>query len=71
MITPESVGTIVKRIGKLSEAPMSVELNDLGITSEGLRKIQIAFSNHFNYTVSEIFFSDTIYTLTDRLNKKP
>lgn len=70
MISPESVSSIVKRIGKLKEAPMNLELNDMGFNNEGLRKIQIAFTTAFNFTVADVYFTDTIYTLTDRLNKK-
>lgn len=70
-IDENHIRAIVKKIGKLSDCPMDVSMRDLGLDSAQLQRIQFEFTKHFNRTLETIFFRDTVYTLTDRLTKKP
>jgi len=69
-ITTNHVAALVKAEGKLQSAPHNETMHELGFTNEQLRKIQLRIARAFNKTVSTIFFIDTIYTITDRLNGK-
>lgn len=69
-ITTNHVAALVKAEGKLQAAPHNETMHELGFSNEQLRKIQMRISKAFNKTVSTIFFIDTIYTITDRLNGK-
>lgn len=67
-ITSNHVAALVKAEGKLQSAPHNETMHELGFSNDQLRKIQLRIAKCFNKTVSTIFFQDTIYTITDRLN---
>lgn len=68
-ITAPRIAALVKSVAQLKTAPNDASLYDLGFTNDQLRTLQNRISKQFNKTVSTIFFQDTIYTLTDRLNE--
>lgn len=70
MITTNHVAALVKAEGKLATIPHNETMMDLGFSNEQLRRIQTRIAKTFNKTVSTIFFIDTVYTITDRLNGK-
>lgn len=69
-ITPADVRGVVKAQTHLKDVPFNTSFRDLDLTNAQLQQIQSRLIKIFNRTVSTIFFSDTIYTLTDRLNGK-
>lgn len=69
-ITTNHVAALVKAEGRLASAPHNETMHELGFTNTQLVKIQARIAKAFNKTVSTIFFTDTIYTITDRLNGK-
>ncbi len=69
-ITPERVRAVFITETKLKDVPLNVEFHDLGATNQNLKQLQGRLAKEFNKTVSTIYFRDTIYTLTDRLNAK-
>jgi len=71
MIEPERIRAVIKSVGKLSDCPMGASMHQLGLKNADLQKIQYMIARHHQYTVSDIFYSDTVYTITDKLNKKP
>lgn len=70
MIQPKQIRAIVKAEGKLVDVPMSCNMHELGLSNDQLKSIQRRCLRMFNRTVSIIYFSDTIYDITDRINKK-
>ena len=69
-ITAADVRGVVKAQTHLKDVPFDATFRDLDLTNAQLQQIQSRLIKIFNRTVSTIFFSDTIYTLTDRLNGK-
>ena len=70
MIESERIRAIVKSVGKLAECPMDATMSQLGLKNADLQKIQHMILRHYQRTVSDIFYMDTVYTITDKLNKK-
>lgn len=64
------VRAIVKVKTNLSDIPLNATFHDLGLTNAQLLQVQTKLIRTFNRTVGTIFFSDTIYTITQRLNGK-
>jgi hypothetical protein len=61
---------IKKEIRSKQDFPSNETLSNLGCTNAQLLAIQRSFSQAFNKTVATVFFSDTVYTLTDRLKEQ-
>lgn len=71
MIEEQRIRAIVKSVGKLADCPMGATMIELGLKNSDLQKIQQMILRHYQRTVSDIFYLDTVYTITDKLNKKP
>lgn len=71
MITPETMRSIIKAETKLAEIPMNCTMQELGLTNAQLEAIQRRCLRMLKHTPSIIFFRDTVYDITDRINKKP
>lgn len=69
-ITEHHVRAVVKEKSNLKEVPLDATFFDLGLTNAHLQQIQARLSKLFNRTVSHIYFTDTVYTITDRINGK-
>jgi hypothetical protein len=69
-ITAQDVRAVVKVQTNLKDIPMDATMHHLGLTNAQLQQVQSRLIKMFNRTVSTIYFSDTIYTLTDRINGK-
>lgn len=69
-ISDTRVRSIIHSCLNRVDVPMNVSFNDLGFSNSDLQNIQRALVRHFNRTVGTIFFADTIYSLTERLNGK-
>lgn len=69
-ITPEDIKALIKsELSLKQDFPMDMNFHELGFTNQQLKRIQMRFVKSLNRTVSTIFFSDTILTLTARLLK--
>lgn len=68
-ITEAKVRAVVKSALNLAEAPMNKTMHELGCSNADLVKIQQRFARAFNKSVSTVFFSDTIFSLTEKLTK--
>lgn len=69
-ITEHHVRAVVKEKSNLKDVPFDATFFDLGLTNAHLQQVQARLGKMFNRTVSTIFFTDTVYTLTDRINGK-
>ncbi len=70
-ITENTVKTVVKETVRAAEPfPMNMSFHELGLHNADLVRVQQRLAKVFNKTVSTVFFTDTIYTLTERLNGK-
>jgi hypothetical protein len=69
-ITAQDVRAVVKVQTNLKDIPMDATMHHLGLTNAQLQQVQSRLIKMFNRTVSNIYFSVTIYTLTDRINGK-
>ena len=49
--------------------PLNESFASLNLTNAQLVAVQSRLAKIFNRTVSTIYFQDTVYTLTDRLNQ--
>jgi hypothetical protein len=70
MITQTEVQSIVKSVCRLADVPMNENFKNIGLSSVQLQNIQKKFIDVFKKTTKDVKFSDTIYTLTDKLNGK-
>ncbi len=68
-ITDNTVQTVVKNTMKLEVVPMNISFHELGLHNADLIKVQQRLAKTFNKTVSTVFFTDTIYSLTERLKQ--
>lgn len=69
-ITPDQVRAVVLAQTSLQSFPLNEPFINLGLTNAQLVAVQAKLAKLFNRTVRTIYFKDTVYTLTDRLNEK-
>ena len=67
MIKAEEVRGLVKRTAKLEQCPLNENFQALGLTQEQMNNVCRALLRNYQRTVPVIAYSDTIYTLTDKL----
>lgn len=68
-IKDTDVRAIIKLQTNLKDVPLNATFNELGLTNAQLQQVQAKLIKTFNRTVGTIFFSDTIYTVTQRINE--
>lgn len=68
-ITPDAVRAVVLSQTRLQTMPLNEPFASLNLTNAQLVAVQSRLAKIFNRTVSTIYFQDTVYTLTDRLNQ--
>ena len=70
MITDNQLQSIIKTTCRLQQVPMNATFNELGLSAAQLQKVQKRFIDIFHRTTKDLKFSDTVYTVTEKLNGK-
>ena len=70
-ITPERIRSLVKSELKLVELPMNESFHNLGASHAQLIGIQNRLNKTFGRGVSTIFFTDTVYSIHEKITTKP
>lgn len=68
MITPQLVRAVIEQRFRLTQLPLNVQLSDCDLNHNDLLQLRSELNKQFTKDALPTF-SDTIYTLTDKLNE--
>ena len=68
MITPQLVRAVIEQRFRLEQLPLNIELRDCNLNDHDLLQLRSELNKQFTKDAVPTF-SDTIYTLTDKLNE--
>ncbi len=66
--TPNEICSLIKKLMRIEDLPLNCSFSDAGFSNSDLLKIQSGLAKRYHKTAARIDYSDTTYTLTDKMN---
>ncbi|NOS93178.1 MAG: hypothetical protein HOP30_14755 [Cyclobacteriaceae bacterium] len=70
MVTSATIAQVIKTRFRLVQLPFDLTMTDAGLKHEDLLTLHQLLARNFYHAPKDVRFTDTVYTLTEKINDK-